>query len=352
MIEAKVEIVTSPIQELPMFSEEEISRLPVITERLVPDDFTIQITAEDVAKLYGEGECYPNYPRPDQLVKWDETKIKAWKEAEFPDDWLPTMEDLSLEHHPNYLLGLKFKRENPSKFGWIQEDDGKQDFNDVPFKKSFEGPYHRTKRGIPIHPAFRLLLLHGVPTAREWPGFYWTKGVAGAGDPVAKSRHTVEDTPDRLICKLRWIGIASKALVDNGNTRVIGLPGGLIEPGDPAVTATIRREILEEAGVDEKYFDNPEIIWQGAILEGRTGLLSWPESVAAEVTLPEEEARKITPKGGDDASHAQWYDFSEEVFEEMFSPTHVNILKLAVRKWQEKNSGLVVAKDGTIGRTR
>ncbi len=305
---------------------------------LVPDDFQIGVT-KDIERLFRDEECYPGYPSSDRLLKWDDGKISAWEKAGFPDDWIPTMKEAGYNPHPNYLKGLELGR--------AIEDDGMADFAKTAFEKSFAGNYPKTKRGVPIHPFYKMLLRHGVPAAREWTGFYWGKGPQKAGDPVLLSVFS-EETEGRVVRKLKWLGIASKALVENGNKRVNGLPGGMVEPDDPLVTATIRREVFEEAGVPQEFFRDPEIIAQAVVLEGRTGLNAWPESTAALVILLEEIARKIAIKAGDDASKAHWLDASEAVFETLFSPTHAGFIKLGVREWQKRNPGFAVTKDGSI----
>ena len=325
--------------------------LPLISpnERLVPDDFEIKVTDEDIGKLFQAGECYPRYPDPSQLLKWDDAKISEWETAGFPDDWIPTMQEAQYSFQPNYQKGLELKSSKPEKFGWVVEDDGQKDFKQSQFESYFEGNYPKTRRGVPIHPDYRLLLKHGVPAAREWSGFYWGKGAQKAGDPVLLTEFT-EQIDGRSVRKLKWLGIASKALVENGNQRVNGLPGGMVEKDDPAVTATIKREVMEEAGVSEDYFKDPEVIAEVAVMEGRTGLNAWPESTAALVILPEDEAKKIQLKAGDDASKAHWLDASEEVFDTLFSPTHAKMVKMGVKRWQEKNPGLVVSKSSEIGK--
>lgn len=131
---------------------------------------------------------------------------------------------------------------------------------------------HRFDRwGRPLHPWFNEMAedpLIGVLTGK---GFYWNWGPNYTADAVVL-RHDL-DTPHVL-------------LIQRSDTGQWALPGGFIDPGEDALTASIR-ELREETFVDLtslKHAAQPT--YTGPLADLRTTANAWPETTVFRFDMP------------------------------------------------------------------
>jgi ADP-ribose pyrophosphatase YjhB (NUDIX family) len=133
--------------------------------------------------------------------------------------------------------------------------------------------------GRPLHPWIEAMLdpRIGVVTGR---GFYRNWGPNFTADPVIMRT----DTSSPMVL-----------LIKRNDTSLWALPGGFVEPGEPAEVAALR-EAQEETLLDWTQFA-PRItpIYQGPLADLRVTAHAWPETTAYAVTLhPQLSARLST----------------------------------------------------------
>ncbi len=107
-------------------------------------------------------------------------------------------------------------------------------------------------------------------------------------------------------------------LIQRGTPPRIGewsLPGGRIEPGEPAKVAALR-ELREETSVDAELVGLVDVV--DAIFENRAG-----DSITRHYVLVDYAARWVSgePIGGDDAAQARFFHLSELSSLEMWDET-------------------------------
>lgn len=289
------------------------------TQRLVPlEGYKIDVESEIVK---GATTKYPGYPLPAKRIHMTTNQIYSWQEAGGKTVDLP-VEEAKVMNHPNYHKGLVKGR--------AIRDDGKQDFHDTVFEESFypQG-YKRDERGLPIRPNDEQFLQAG---AIEGIGFYWNYGPNKAADPVVFREKAG---------KLQVLVIRRK------DTETVALPGGMVDPKEPDVSAALR-ELFEEAGIDLR--DVPhQVVHRGIVwADPRATRHAWPESTVALVMPGLDRTDNVSLNAGDDAREALWLDASQDNIAKL-AFSHPGFVILAAGAWQ-RETGKVVAIDGKIGK--
>ncbi len=132
--------------------------------------------------------------------------------------------------------------------------------------------------GRPLHPWFDQMAEDPVIGVVTGKGFYWNWGPNYTADAVVL-RHDL-DEPHVL-------------LIQRADTGQWALPGGFIDPGEDALTASVR-EAHEEALIDLRQSQQSSVLtYSGPLADLRTTANAWPETTVFRFDLPTEMAQRL-----------------------------------------------------------
>lgn len=160
--------------------------------------------------------------------------------------------------------------------------------------------------GRPLHPWREQL-----PDLMEGRGRYWRWGPNFTVDPIVITRG---HTPKILLIRRR----------DNGKW---ALPGGFIDPGEHPHAAA-RRELSEETGLILDT-EEPQLCYQGPVLDERSRLHAWSETTA--LLLYSDSPAPV--QAGDDAADARWVDLREIHTLGELHGSHTALIETALRQY-------------------
>jgi len=255
-------------------------------EKISPERYHLKARKETPA-------IYPSrYDVPDDKVDWDK---------EYP------------EYEPPYFVAQSVLDNDYTK-----KDSGWADPEEIPIDKKYissEGEIKLDENGRPRNPKGR--------TGIEGRGLLGKWGPNFAADPIV-TRINPESG------EMEMLAIQRK---DNKNWAI---PGGMVDSGEK-VTATLKREFLEETGVDLDMSDAREI-YKGYVDDPRNTDNAWMETVASHKHLSSEIAGKVKPRAGDDAQDVRWMPVTKENLKNFYA-SHEELVKKALADFYFNSAG-------------
>ncbi|MBX3170239.1 MAG: NUDIX domain-containing protein [Candidatus Eremiobacteraeota bacterium] len=204
---------------------------------------------------------------------------------------------------------------------------------------SYEPRQLKGAQGEPLNPR--------GPTGIAGRGLLGKFGANFAADPIVTRTHPETG-------KLEMIAIVREDL------NQVAIPGGMVDPGEK-ISGTLARELCEETLGKEEHggttaqekelqtmFERATPVYRGYVDDPRNTDNSWMETSAFHLHLNDEEAARLNLQKGSDAAAVSWKEITAESLGQMYG-SHGAFVKQAVLLWQ-KESGLVVGQDGTVGK--
>lgn len=246
--------------------------------------------------------------------------LKARKEApaaypsryDVPDDKVDWNKEYP-EYKPEYFVAQSVLDNDHTKKagGWADPEE-------IPLNKKYissEGEIKLDENGRPRNPKGR--------TGIEGRGLLGKWGPNFAADPIVTRINPGSGGMEMLAIQRK----------DNKNWAI---PGGMVDSGEK-VTATLKREFLEETGVDLDMGDARQI-YKGYVDDPRNTDNAWIETVASHKHLSTEIARKVRPQAGDDAQDARWMPITKENLKNFYA-SHEELVKKALADFYFNNTG-------------
>lgn len=268
---------------------------------------------------------------------WGHSKARSQPGKDYPDRGNPpqTWQQAAKGYQPTFyeapILGTQ-----PA---WADPSDMKLALSQRELT-SYEPQQLKGAQGEPLNPK--------GPTGIAGRGLLGKFGANFAADPIVT--RTNPETG-----KLEMIAIVREDL------NQVAIPGGMCDPGEK-VSGTLARELCEETlgkqehggtTVQEKelaqMFERATPVYHGYVDDPRNTDNAWMETSAFHLHLTDEEAAKLSLKEGSDATSVSWAPVTAESLGQMYG-SHGAFVKQAVLLWQ-KESGLVVSQDGTVGKS-
>ena len=303
-------------------TRESIPLIPARERLIGPEGFVRNIDAE-IEK--GSHTPYPGYPAYEVRIRMTPGQISAWREKGSKGADLPVA---MVFDHPNYLKGVE------------------------------NGVAHRADIDSFV-PNVEKMLSSGRIGGN---GFYYEGGINETADPVL----LVEDEGFLKVC------LIERADVTADNPWRWALPGGMKDATETSVSALLREfqeetgeSLFDETGVlDTSKFDlemltdengNEQFVMYGdprgtinAIPAGKAALITPKNTEVARILLN----MRLKPKleSEPEVRSIRWKVASADVIESTFS-SHPTLIMRATEQWQKRHPGMVVGKDGTVGRS-
>lgn len=308
--------------EGPGKTRESLPLIPTTEQLIGPEGFVRDIDAE-IEK--GAHTPYPGYPAYEERIKMTPQQIRAWREKGSKGADLPVA---MVFDHPNYLKGVE------------------------------SGVAHRADIDSFV-PNVETMLACGRIGGN---GFYYEGGINETADPVL----LVEDEGYLKVC------LIERADVTIDNPWRWALPGGMKDKTETAVSALLR-EFQEETGeslfdqagaLDTSKFDLEMLIDE----DGNEQFVMYGDPRGTINAIPAGKAALITPKNAEvarmllgmrlkpkfesetEVRSIRWKVASADMIESTFS-SHPTLIMRAIEQWQKRHPGMVVGKDGTVGRS-
>ncbi|MEZ4483102.1 MAG: NUDIX domain-containing protein [Syntrophotaleaceae bacterium] len=249
-------------------------------------------------------------PTVDPANSWLQNKIEVYVESyrarfEWPPEY-PRRFNVADENMPwdvdypeyapvYYVAPVVLENDCTQKVGgWADPEDISQ-VEALP-SESFEGPILLDAEGRPLNPRGRSGLA-GRGLLGKWGPNY-------AADPIITR-------VNQRFGDVEMLAIQRK---DNGQWAI---PGGMVDKGE-AVSATLSRELKEEAGV-ELDFAEAQLVYQGFVDDRRTTDNAWIESTVKHLHLVGEQAEKLEPEAGSDALSVTWLPLTERSLQKLYA---------------------------------
>lgn len=180
----------------------------------------------------------------------------------------------------------------------------------IPFQmKGIPLDYH----GRPVHPWIDDMLSDPDLGAVTGKGFYWNWGPNYTADPIVF--RDLDGQKEVLLIKRKDTGIWA-------------LPGGFVDEGEHASTAS-RREACEETGLVIPESVAPIHLYSGPVADIRTTANAWAETSAYVFELDDMTARD-TVTGADDAMDAAWFPVDIALHDTLFG-SHALLVEAALK---------------------
>jgi len=250
---------------------------------------------------------YPDrYPVPDQYTSWD-TDYPGYTPVYFV---APTVIDNDRTKNPK---------------GWADPEDITKVNREI---VSYEGEVQFDAQGRPINIRGR--------TGVQGRGLLGKWGPNFAADPII-TRVNSETGEIEMVAILR----------DNGEWAI---PGGMVDRGED-VSATLRRELREETGIDIDMREGVEM-YRGYVDDPRNTDNAWMETIAKHRHLPPEIADKMQLKAEDkkEIKAVRWMPLTEENINNLYASHSMFVKKalarvLELRTKTEESTTEKVAQD-------
>jgi hypothetical protein len=305
-------------------------------ERLVPDNFQPDVQAA-IVRVMRDG--YPGYPPPRKRLRMSSQEYDRWVADGRPAEVLVgtpgNRPSWYIDNHPGRRDAAA---REARKRGELDDYDGSQTFPPGTFGRGIA----TDSKGAPLHPFTRFIVTEGLGVTSL--GANWKLGRTPTADAIVLLVSEKE--------RLEVVVVTKNEL--KGKKRANGLPGETVESKDKNYSLAVVRAIGEEVGVPisdvAKWPRLPTPVYASIGADPRDTLNSW-RLAYAEVYMPNEAQAKIIertkPKDTDEIARVGFMPVSPALMR-TFTAMHPELLQAGIREWQ-KQTGLVVAKDGTVG---
>lgn len=186
---------------------------------------------------------------------------------------------------------------------------------------SYEGNVKLSEQGIPLNP-FGRTGISGRGVLGKWGANFAVDGLITTMHPLSKIFRVLTITR-----------------VDTGET---AFPGGMVDPGEDAIT-TRNRELEEELAVNKDDLTNAlyeKVVSRGYVDDPRNTDNAWIEATVIHSHLSYEKAQQMNLSAGDDAKGYQWLDITKGNIGNFYANHGLSIL-LAIKELLNQRNLLI-----------
>jgi ADP-ribose pyrophosphatase len=177
---------------------------------------------------------------------------------------------------------------------------------------SYEGNVKLSEHGLPLNP-FGRTGISGRGVLGKWGANFAVDGLISTVNPL-----------------LKIFQVLTITRVDTGET---AFPGGMVDPGEDAIT-TRNRELEEELAVNKEDLINAlyeKVVSRGYVDDPRNTDNAWIETTVIHSHISFEKAMQMNLSAGDDAKGYQWLDVTKDSIQNFYANHGLSLL-LAIKE--------------------